>query len=122
MSQRTIRLNQLLLQEFSEQLHTRWRTESTRITFTGVEISPDLHNAVVYFSVIGDAGERDRARAFLQRVHKALKAAVFSRVQIKYTPGLRFAYDSSPERGVRLINVLDAVAREDAAREAAFEH
>ncbi|MDR2513291.1 MAG: ribosome-binding factor A [Puniceicoccales bacterium] len=121
MSQRTIRLNQLLLQEFSEQLHARWRTESTCITFTGVEISPDLHNAVVYFSVVGDADERRRAQIFLQRILKTLKAAVFNRVRIKYTPSVRFAYDSSPERGSRLINALDAVAREDAARAAAFE-
>lgn len=119
MSQRTTRLNQLLLREFSEELHTRWRTESVRITLTGFDISPDLRQAVVYYSVIGDTAERDQAQRLLKRVLNPLKAEVFKRVQIKYTPNLRFVFDDAPARGVRLIDVLDEVAREDAERDQA---
>jgi ribosome-binding factor A len=116
MPERTTRVNQLLLREFSEELHTRWRAESVRVTLTGVSISPDLRDAVVSFSVLGDIEERRQASRFLRRIAQALKTQVFQRVKIKYTPALRFVYDEAPERGSHLINVMDAVAREDAQR------
>jgi ribosome-binding factor A len=116
MSQRTIRLGQLLLQEFSGELHTRWRGESVCITLTGVGVSPDLRQATVYYSVVGDGAARARAGALLRRVLVPLKREVFRRVALKFTPGVRFVYDEAPARGARLVDVLDAVAREDAAR------
>ena len=116
MSQRTIRLNQLLLQEFSGELHTRWRGDAVCITLTGVSVSPDLRQATVFYSVVGDGAARQRADALLRRVLVPLKKAVFARVVVKFTPAVRFVYDEAPARGARLVDVLDAVAREDAAR------
>ena len=117
MAQRTTRINQLLQREFSEVLHTRWRSESVRITISGVDISPDLRQASVFYSVIGDAEEKQAARKLLTKVRNPLKAEVFKRVQIKYTPEVRFIYDESLARGVGLIDVLDQVAEEDRQRE-----
>ncbi|MDR2844684.1 MAG: ribosome-binding factor A [Puniceicoccales bacterium] len=122
MSQRTLRLNQLLHRAFSEHLHTRWRDDAAAITITGVEISPDLHNATLYYSAIGDAAARERAQRFLTRVLNPLKSEVFKQVQIKYTPHLHIAYDESPARGTHLIDILDSVAREDAGRTAKSEN
>lgn len=118
MPQRTVRLNQLLLQEFSEELHTRWRTEAVRITFTGFDISHDLRNATLHYSVIGGEADQKAARQLLKRVRNPLKAAVFGRVKIKYTPILRLAYDESAAQGVRLMGILDEIARADAGRDA----
>ncbi|MDR1497978.1 MAG: 30S ribosome-binding factor RbfA [Puniceicoccales bacterium] len=116
MSQRITRINQLLLREFSEQLHTRWKSESVRITFTSVEISPDLRNATIFYSVVGDDSERTAAQNLLHATARTLKHEVFKRVRIKYTPTLHFAYDESPERGSHITEILDSVAREDALR------
>ncbi|MDR0535895.1 MAG: ribosome-binding factor A [Puniceicoccales bacterium] len=118
MSQRTIRINQLLLREFSEELHTRWRQESVRVTFTRFDISDDLRNAVLAYTVVGGKDDVAAARQLLHRVMCPMKAAIFKRVPIKYTPEIRLVYDKSPERGASLLDVLDAVAREDAARDA----
>ncbi|MDR2862739.1 MAG: ribosome-binding factor A [Puniceicoccales bacterium] len=118
MSQRTIRLDQLLLQEFSHELHTRWRSEAVRITLTGVNIADDLRQATIYFSVLGDDAVRAEAVKLLKRIRNPLKAEVFKRVQIKYTPALRFAHDDSSGRGAQLLNALDRVAQEDAVRDA----
>jgi len=116
MSQRTTRINQLLLREFSEELHSRWRNESVRITLTSFSISDDLRTAHLGYSVIGDAGDRHLASQLLRRILKPLITEVFHRVKIKYTPEIRLFYDDAPERGVHLINIMDTVAREDAAR------
>ncbi|MDR2982615.1 MAG: 30S ribosome-binding factor RbfA [Puniceicoccales bacterium] len=120
MTQRTTRINQLLQREFSEVLHSRWRSEAVRITITGVDISPDLRQAIVFYSVIGDDTDKADARRLLKKVSKPLKAEVFKRVQIKYTPDLRFAYDDSSARGVNLISVLDEVAEEDKERDSRY--
>jgi ribosome-binding factor A len=117
MTQRTIRLNQLLLQEFSEELHTRWRTEAVRITFTGFDISPDLRAAILFYSVLGDINHRREATKLLKRILNPLKAEVFKRVPIKYTPEVRYVYDDSTERGVQLVNILDEVAHQDEERD-----
>ncbi|MDR3228788.1 MAG: ribosome-binding factor A [Puniceicoccales bacterium] len=121
MSQRTTRVNQLLLRELSEELHTRWRSEAVRITFTSVEISDDLRNAIVRYAVLGDAEVTKKAGQFLRRIQKVLKAEVFRRVKIKYTPELRFIHDPSAERGAHLLGIMDTVAREDARRSAQTE-
>jgi ribosome-binding factor A len=67
--------------------------------------------------VLGDENDRREATKLLKRVLNPLKAEVFKRVPIKYTPEVRLNYDDSPARGVQLVNLLDAVAQEDEARD-----
>ena len=120
MSQRTIRVNELLRLEISEQLHSRWRSESVRITITDVEISPDLHDARIFYSVLGNDEEKSTARRFLERVSKTLRMEVSKRVILKYTPTYRFIEDIGMEHGVDVLNLLDRVAEEDRARDEKF--
>lgn len=120
MSQRTERINELLRLEISEQLHSRWRSESVRITITAVEISPDLRDARIFYAVIGGSEEKRAARKLLERVTKTLRMSVARRVILKYTPTYRFIEDRGTENGVALLNRLDEIAAEDAAREARY--
>lgn len=117
MSQRTVRVNELLRLEISETLHRRWQSESARITVTCVEISSDLREARVFYSVIGDAEERAAARRLFERVGKTLRMEVARRVILKYTPAYRFVEDKGAAAGASVIDLLDRVAAEDAARD-----
>lgn len=121
MSQRTTRINELLRREISEQLHSRWPGESVRITITAVEISPDLRDARIFYAVLGGDAEKAAARRLLGRVTKTLRMTVAKRVVLKYTPAYRFLEDLGAERGVSLLNRLDEVAAEDAARKGSAE-
>ncbi len=117
MSQRTVRVNELLRLEISEQLHRRWPTESVRVTITAVDISPDLREARIYYSVIGGKEDRLAARRLFERVSKTLRMEVSKRVILKYTPAYRFVEDKGVAHGVSVIDLLDQVAAEDAARD-----
>ena len=117
MSQRTVRVNELLRLEISEQLHRRWPTESVRITITAVDVSPDLREARIFYSVIGGKEDRAAARRLFERATKTLRMEVSKRVILKYTPAYRFVEDKGVAHGVSVIDLLDQVAAEDAARD-----
>ena len=78
------------------------------VTVTAVETSPDLRNARVYVSVLGDETEREDTLAGLRSSHGILQSAIARGARMKYTPKLSFHYDEGPERGVRLTNLLNS--------------
>src|ERR1051325_11042522 len=77
------------------------------VTVTSVKTSPDLRSARVYVSVLGDEAEREDTLAALASSHGKLQAAIAREVLIKHTPTLKFFYDDSLERGVRLAQLLE---------------
>src|ERR1044072_6841949 len=80
------------------------------VTVTHVETSPDLRSARVYVSVLGDDDERGDQPAARAAPHGKLQAAIAREVRIKHTPTLKFHYDESLERGVRLSRLLEGGA------------
>jgi ribosome-binding factor A len=82
------------------------------VTVTGVETSPDLRNARVYFSVLGDESARDEALAGLRHSRGFLQAVINTELRMKRTPHLDFVYDSTAEKAARLSRLIDEVAPE----------
>jgi len=101
------RINELILRELSNVLHTRFRDVATGITFTEVSVLPDLRSAHVYYAVLGDAMARHEADKFLEEIKGELRTRVFKQVILKYTPALSFHYDDSMIRGNRTLAILD---------------
>jgi len=77
------------------------------VTFTDVDISPDFAYARVYYTLLGDADARSRTDEGLSRANGFLRSEIGRRVRIHTTPELRFIYDESVERGVRLSTLID---------------
>lgn len=107
MGQRLVRVNELLKREISEFLHTRYRSESVYITITGVDVSPDLRWAKVYYSVLGGFEESTEAKKLLKREAREIRKTVGKRIVLKYLPYLEFIYDQSIEKGMRLNALID---------------
>ena len=107
MGQRLIRVNELVKREISDVLHTRYQSESVYITVSEVRVSPDLRNARVYYSVLGDDEQRRKAGAFLKNRRQLSK-----RIVLKYLPHLRFVFDQSIERGSRLNDIMNELGME----------
>ena len=80
------------------------------VTVTSVDTSPDLRQARVYVSVLGDEGERERALAGLHSARGYLQARVNEELSLKRTPVLTFEYDPSVEHGVRMTQLIDETA------------
>jgi ribosome-binding factor A len=77
------------------------------ITLTGVEVSPDLAHAKVFFTTLGDADALSRSAAGLERAAGFLRSELGHRLKLRVTPELRFVHDPSVERGVRLSKLID---------------
>lgn len=69
----------------------------TPVTVTEVSVSPDLKNALCYVTPLGggDAAAVKAVIDALERAKKFLRHEVARRVNLKYTPALRFAHDTS---------------------------
>lgn len=76
------------------------------VTVTGVETSPDLRHAVVFVSVFGDQTERDDSLEALTESKSDLQQEIAVHLRMKNTPVLRFEYDDSVDRGMRITELL----------------
>jgi ribosome-binding factor A len=80
------------------------------VTVTAVDTSPDLRQARVYVTVLGDEHERSEALAGLTSSRGYLQAQVGAELSMKRTPTLAFVYDESTDRGMRLSQLIDETA------------
>jgi ribosome-binding factor A len=77
------------------------------VTVTAVKTSPDLRHARVYVSVLGDQRAREESLAGLRSAHGFLQGAIATELSLKHTPELRFEYDQSVDRGMRITALLE---------------
>ena len=107
-SQRLRRIEDQIQRELSEILRTELKDPRVgMITVTGVEISPDLAHARVFFTMLAQSAERTRAQEGLGRASGFLRSALAKRLKTRNVPELRFQYDASIETGVRLSRLID---------------
>jgi len=111
-----VRVNELVKREISDILHTRYRSEAVYITITGVEVAPDLRNARVYYSVIGDEARLEEARVWLDKNRNEIRHYLGKRIVLKFLPHLTFHNDPSIERGMSVIELLDELDDDEEER------
>jgi ribosome-binding factor A len=80
------------------------------VTVTAVETTPDLRQARVYVSVLGDDAVRRRSLDGLRSAHGYLQRRVADELRLKHTPTLDFVYDHTADRGQRIEELLDREA------------
>ncbi len=108
-SARIIRVNELLKREIaSDILHlfTGDRFDTSAITVTRVETTPDLREAKVHISIFDHEEERVKMIRFLNKHRKEIQARMSQHVILKYTPRLHFKLDTSIEGGDRVLGIL----------------
>jgi len=113
MSQRNIRVNELIKREVSEVLHTRYQQESVYITITEVDVSPDHRKAHVFFSVLGDDERAQDSLRWLTRHQKEIRHQVGKRIILKHLPHLQFHHDPSIERGNQILQIMEELDEEE---------
>jgi ribosome-binding factor A len=86
------------------------------VTFTGVEVSPDLAHAKVFFTSLADPEGRAATLAGLERAAGFLRSMLGARIKVHSTPELHFVYDDSVESGIRLSHLIDEAVASDVAR------
>jgi len=106
---RTARLNELVREVLADEIE---RIEDSRfgfLTVTGCDVSRDLRQAVVYYSVLGDEEVRKTAAEALRDVKAHLKVTLGRSVRMKYTPDLIFREDPAVATGARVEEIIRGI-------------
>jgi len=100
---RAARVNQILREVISDVLVRMADTDEQlgMLTVTGVETSPDMRTAVVFFDSLSE-----EARAELEERRRELQAAVNAQTRLKRTPRLSFQADPAVARGNAVEEIL----------------
>jgi len=83
------------------------------VTITGVEISGDLMDAKVFFSVFGSPEDREISTEILRHSIPAMRHHLGKKLESLYrAPVLNFIYDETPERADRVLGILNQLSDE----------
>ena len=106
MSQRIIKVQNLARQVLGELIQSLKDPRVGFVTVTGVEMTPDLRLATVYYTVMGEESERKATRAGLQSARSHLRTVIGRQVRMKFLPDLRFREDEGIARLDRVEEIL----------------
>ena len=84
------------------------------VTITDVRVSGDLHNAAVYYTVLGNEAEREDTRMALTAATGMLRSEVGRNITAKLTPSLEFIMDGVPENAIAIESLLQEARQRDA--------
>ena len=89
-------------------------SEAGLITVNDVDVAGDLHSAIVFVSILGNADQQKRGIALLLTQHrKRIQGLVGRAVVLKYTPTLKFILDDSVVRGNQVLQIIEELEKTD---------
>ncbi len=109
MSNRLLRVNELMQREISAYLHSKYSSEAVALTITGVEITGDLREAKIFYSVLGDAAAAKRTGKWLLARRAEIRGAVAKNVVLRHIPLLAFVHDDHAPRTLRIEKLLSEI-------------
>ena len=118
MIKRTDRLNSLLQEVIAEVIMHEIRNPkvSTLLTVKKVEITPDLHHAKVYISMLGSEQEKKQTIKALKSAAGFISVQAAKQVIMKYFPSLTFVLDDTIEDEIRIHSLLEKIHDEQSKR------
>jgi ribosome-binding factor A len=122
--ERTARVNEVVREVVADELERLSDPRLGFVTVTGVEVTPDLRQATVYYSALvptrGEADAEAQAEAAeetavaLRAATPHLQAEIGRQVRMKYTPHLVFREDPAIRTGERVDEILRRLHSEGA--------
>lgn len=121
-TQRQLRLNNLLQQEISDIIRRELKDPDLGFwTVTGVSVSPDIRNARVFVSVLGDEKSKKATIGVLSRAKGIVRGFLRDRLDLRVIPELSFRLDETAEKAQKMEVLLAQVASELPPEEAGTE-
>ncbi len=78
-------------------------------TVTGVETTDDLRHAKIFVSILGDEKTRQESMDGLERAKGFLRRELGRRLQLRYTPEIRFRLDTSLDHAMKIKGLLNQI-------------
>jgi len=84
------------------------------VTVTEARLTADLREAKVFYTVLGDAAEREESAAALRSATGVIRSEVGRLIGLRHTPSLEFIADALPEDAQRIDELVAAARARDA--------
>jgi len=125
--ERTARVNEVVREVLADEIERLSDPRLGFVTVTGVEVTPDLRQATVYFSALRPADDHraatdatletpadaEETAAALRSAAAHLQSVIARQVRMKYTPHLVFREDPAMRTGERVDEILRQLHSED---------
>lgn len=82
------------------------------VTVLGVEVAPDMREAKVAVSIMGNENQQRTTLKGLQNASGFLQTRIAERIDTRYTPRLTFVMDDGVKKSVAVQQILEQIARE----------
>jgi ribosome-binding factor A len=108
------KVRKAMMREISDIISTELQAPELQdkiISVTDVELSPDLRYAKVFLSILGQADEQAPIMDVLLEALPTIRKHVGQRIRLQFTPELALHLDDSLERGARMSQLLDQIAK-----------
>ena len=84
------------------------------ITITGVDVTGDLQQATIYYSLLTDlASDGEKAQAGLDKATGLIRSELGSRLNIFKTPAIKFERDKSIAYGSRIDQLINKLHQQE---------
>lgn len=87
------------------------------VTITGVEMTDDLREAKIFYSVLGNEQKKKDTKIALERATGFIQAEIGKRIRIRHTPIISFKYDKSIEYGAHIEELIKKIHQEDESQD-----
>ncbi len=91
------------------------------VTVTGVEVAPDMREAKVSVSIMGNESQQKLTLRGLENSAGFLQAKIAKRIDTRYTPRLHFEIDDGVKKSIAVQEILQKIALERQKSEEALD-
>jgi ribosome-binding factor A len=102
-------VNEVVRETLAEELERMSDPRLGFVTLTGVEVSPDIRYADIYYSVLGTEEQRTESSNALRSASPRLRAVLGKQVRLKFVPELRFREDPAIAQGQHIESIIRSI-------------
>ena len=107
---RAVRVGDLILREVAFLLLKRVKDPRVQgVTLTGIRLSNDLKRAKIFYSIVGDQLQIERAQTGLNSAKGFIKREIGIRMELRYVPEISFLHDPSLEDGSHMERIFEKI-------------
>ena len=115
-NRRLLKAAEAIREVVAQSILTELRDPRVRdVTVVGVKVSPDMREAKVAVSVMGDEKQQALSLRGLQNAAGFLQSKIAGRIETRYTPRLQFVLDKGQQNAMIVGELLAKIRREQQA-------
>ncbi len=112
-SRRLLKAAEAIREVVASSILTELRDPRVRdVTVVGVKVSPDMREAKISVSVMGDESQQQLSLRGLQNAAGFLQSKIASRIDTRHTPRLQFVIDKGVQQSLLVGEILEKIKRE----------